>query len=286
MGYSVKKLSETFVGEVAGIDLSNDLDQALVSNIRSALLEYKVLVFRGQNISNKEHVEFSNKFGLPEYHSVTQYTLPEFPEILVFSNRGDQGTKPIANGGSYWHSDMSYKAIPPLGSILYALEVPPEGGETKFCDMVAAYENLSTEYKQKIDGLYALHSYLPRFIASRKADNEFQKNKFELSESQKSEFTEVTHPIVRIHPENNSKALFVNEGFTIRIRGVVESESKKILINLFKNTTKDCFIYTHQWEVGDVVFWDNRSTMHKACEYDLKYSRRMQRTTIRGDSPI
>ena len=91
---------------------------------------------------------------------------------------------------------------------------------------------------------------------------------------------------MRTHPENNSKALFVNEGFTIGIRGMVESESKEILTNLFKSAAKDCFIYTHQWTVGDVVFWDNRSTMHKACEYDLKYSRRMQRTTIRGDSPI
>ena len=286
MGYSVKRLSDTFVAEVVGIDLSNDLDQVLVNTIRSALLEHKVLVFRGQNLSNKQHVEFSNKFGPSEYHSVTQYTLPEFPEILVFSNRGGQGTKPIANGGSYWHSDMSYKPIPPLGSILYALEVPPEGGETKFCDMAAAYESLSTEYKQKIEDLYALHSYLPRFIASRKADYEFQKNRFELTESQKSEFTEVAHPIVRTHPENNSKALFVNEGFTIGIRGMVESESKEILTNLFKSSAKDYFIYTHQWTVGDVVFWDNRSTMHKACEYDLKYSRRMQRTTIRGDSPI
>ena len=181
---------------------------------------------------------------------------------------------------------MSYKDTPPLGSILYALEVPPEGGETKFCDMVAVYESLSTEEKNKIDGLYALHSYLPRFIASRKADNEFQKNKFELSESQKSEFTEVAHPVVRIHPENNSKALFVNEGFTIGIKGMGEKEANEILTNLFKNTTKDCFIYTHHWAVGDVVFWDNRSTIHKACKYDLKYSRRMQRTTIRGDSQI
>ena len=91
---------------------------------------------------------------------------------------------------------------------------------------------------------------------------------------------------MRTHPENNSKALFVNEGFTICIRGMVKKESKEILTNLFKNTTKDCFIYTHQWAAGDVVFWDNRSTIHKACGYDLKYSRRMQRTTIQGDSPI
>lgn len=286
MRYAIKRISNTFVGEVEGIDLSEDLDKTVVNTIRAALLEYKVLVFRGQNLSNKEHVEFSNKFGPPEYHSVTQYTLPEFPEIIVFSNRGDQGTKPIANGGNYWHSDMSYKATPPLGSILYALEVPPEGGDTKFCDMVAAYENLSTDFKQKINGLYAIHSYLPRFIASRKADNEFQKNRFDLSESQKSEFTEVTHPIVRTHPENNSKALFINEGFTIGIRGMVEKESKEILTNLFKSTTKERFIYTHQWAARDVVFWDNRTTMHKACGYDLKYSRRMQRTTIQGDVPI
>jgi taurine dioxygenase len=286
MEFSVKKIGNTFVGEVEGVDLSVDHDQDSVDAIRRALLKYKVLIFRGQRISNQEHINFSQKFGPPEYHSVTQYSHPQFPEILVLSNRGGHGTKPIANGGSYWHSDMSYKTSPPLGSILYALEVPPEGGETKFCDMAAAYECLSNEIKQKVDGLYALHSYLPRFVASRKADTEFQKNKFELSDHQKSDFLEVAHPVVRRHPENNCKALYVNEGFTIRIKGLVDEESKIILTKLYDCTTKECFIYTHQWSIGDVVFWDNRSTMHKACEYDQKYARRMQRTTIRGDAPI
>tara|TARA_B100000686_G_C16560975_1_gene847728 strand:- start:50 stop:910 length:861 start_codon:yes stop_codon:yes gene_type:complete len=285
MKFPVKRISDTFVGEVKGINLADDHDEDAIASIRAALLDYGVLIFRGQKMSNEEHVRFSQKFGPSEFHPVTQYLLPEFPEILVLANRGYEGTKPIANGGAYWHSDMTYKAKPPMGSILYALEVPPEGGDTMYCDMAAAYEHLSNEIKQKIEGLKAAHSYLPRFIASREIDDEFQNNKFELSDNQKAELTEVIHPVVRAHSENNRRALFINEGFTIRIDGMAKKESKALLANLNDHATNRRFVYTHKWSVGDVIFWDNRVTMHKATEYNLQYSRRMHRTTIRGDTP-
>ena len=175
-------------------------------------------------MTSEEHVRFSQKFGPSEIHTVKQYLLEGFPEIIALSNRGDKGTKPIANGGAYWHSDITYKARPPMGSILYGLEVPPEGGDTLYCDMAAAYDNLSDAMKERIEGLKAVHSYLPRFMASRQIDEGFQDNKFELSDEQKAELAEVVHPIVRTHPENGRKALFINEGFTVRVEGMDEGE--------------------------------------------------------------
>lgn len=286
MSLSVTRISDTFVAEVDGVDLSDDHDAAQIADIRDALLEHRILIFHGQDLTNEQHVRFSQKFGASEIHSVKQYLLPDFPEIIALANRGEEGTKPIANGGAYWHSDITYKARPPMGSILYGLEIPPEGGDTLFCDMAAAYDALSDAMKERIAGLKAVHSYLPRFVASRKIDDGFKADGFEMSDEQKAEFPEVVHPIVRTHPENGRKALFVNEGFTIRVEGMDEEEGKALLDELNAHATQDRFIYAHDWTAGDVVFWDNRVTMHKATEYDTRYARRMHRTTVQGDVPV
>ncbi len=286
MSLSVERINDTFVGEVDGVNLSDDHSDGEIGDLRTALMEHGILVFHGQDMSNQQHVRFSQKFGPSEIHTVKQYLLEDFPEIIALANRGDKGTKPIANGGAYWHSDITYKACPPMGSILYALEIPPEGGDTLYCDMAGAYDALSDEMKERIDGLRAVHSYLPRFMASRKMDEGFQKDVFELSEEQKAELAEVVHPIVRTHPENGRKALFINEGFTVRVEDMDEDDGKALLSELNAHATQDRFIYAHKWSVGDVVFWDNRVTMHKATEYDNQYARRMHRTTVQGDIPI
>lgn len=286
MSLSVERINDTFVGEVDGVNLSDDHSDGEIGDIRSALMKHGILVFHGQNMSNQQHVRFSQKFGPSEIHTVKQYLLEGFPEIIALANRGDKGTKPIANGGAYWHSDITYKVRPPMGSILYALEIPPEGGDTLYCDMAGAYDALSDEMKDRIDGLKAVHSYLPRFMASRKMDKGFQKDGFVLSEEQKAELAEVVHPIVRTHPENGRKALFINEGFTVRVEDMDENDGKALLSELSAHATSDRFIYAHKWSVGDVVFWDNRVTMHKATEYDSQYARRMHRTTVQGDIPV
>ena len=286
MSLSVERINDTFVGEVDGVNLSDDHSDGEIGDIRSALMKHGILVFHGQNMSNQQHVRFSQKFGPSEIHTVKQYLLEGFPEIIALANRGDKGTKPIANGGAYWHSDITYKVRPPMGSILYALEIPPEGGDTLYCDMAGAYDALSDEMKDRIDGLKAVHSYLPRFMVSRKMDEGFQKDGFGLSEEQKAELAEVVHPIVRTHPENGRKALFINEGFTVRVEDMDENDGKALLSELSAHATSDRFIYAHKWSVGDVVFWDNRVTMHKATEYDSQYARRMHRTTVQGDIPV
>jgi len=286
MSLSVKRINDTFVGEVEGINLADDHGPEEISEIRDALMEHGILVFHGQEMTNAEHVRFSQKFGPSEIHTVKQYLLPDFPEIIALANRGEKGTKPIANGGAYWHSDITYKARPPMGSILYSLEIPPEGGDTLYCDMAAAYDDLSDDMKDRIAGLKAVHSYLPRFMASRKIDHGFEGNEFELSDEQKAELAEVVHPIVRTHPENGRKALFINEGFTVRVEGMDAAEGQALLDELNDFATQDRYIYAQDWSVGDVAFWDNRVTMHKATEYDRQYARRMHRTTVQGDVPV
>ena len=286
MSLSVERINDTFVGEVDGVNLSDDHSDGEIGDIRSALMEHGILIFHGQDMSNQQHVRFSQKFGPSEIHTVKQYLLEGFPEIIALANRGDKGTKPIANGGAYWHSDITYKVRPPMGSILYALEIPPEGGDTLYCDMAGAYDALSDEMKERIDGLKAVHSYLPRFMESRKMDEGFQKDGFVLSEEQKAELAEVVHPIARTHPENGRKALFINEGFTVRVEDMDEDDGKALLCELNAHATQDRFIYAHKWSAGDVVFWDNRVTMHKATEYDSQYARRMHRTTVQGDIPV
>lgn len=285
MSLTVSPIDGTFVAEVEGVRLSDDHDAAAIADVNEALLAHSILVFRDQEMTNDEHVRFSQKFGASEIHTVSQYLLPDFPEIIVLANRGENGTKPIANGGAYWHSDITYKAKPPMGSILYGIEVPPVGGDTLYCDMYAAYESLSDDMKERLAEVKAEHSYVERFVESRAADKAYQDDGFDLSEHQLAEVPTVAHPICRTHPETGRKALFINAGFTRGVVGTDAAEGKALLDELNAHATQDRFIYRHKWRAGDVVFWDNRCTMHRATDYDLTYDRLMHRTTIQGDFP-
>jgi alpha-ketoglutarate-dependent taurine dioxygenase len=275
-----------FVVEVSGIDLSEPQDAETVAALRTALGKHSILVFRQQSLTNEQQIAFSRNFGELEIHLVRQYLMPEHPEIIVLSNVGAGGVKPTANGGAYWHSDISYRAKPPLGSLLYGVAVPPEGGNTLFANMYGAYDTLSDDLKNKVDGRNAVHSYLGRFMAMRDRDTSHKgEDKFELDEEQKESFPPVLHPIVRTHPESGRKALFVNDGFTIGIEDMDEDDGKALLRELNIHATREPLVYSHAWQPGDVVFWDNRSTMHCATSYDPVHTRTMHRTTIQGDTP-
>lgn len=278
---SVSPVHGRFVAEVAGVDLSEPLDDDRFARIHEAFLEHSMLVFRGQRLSNEQHIAFSRRFGELEIHTAKHWLLPDYPEILVLSNRGEQGTKPIVNGGAYWHSDITYKTKPPLGSLLYALEVPPEGGDTLYADMYAAYATLDDETKARIENLQAIHRYGDRYRMMAKEDKE----RPPLTPEQLAEVPDVVHPVVRTHPETGRKALFVNEGFTVGIAGFSTREADALLAYLFRHSVQPEHLYRHRWQAGDLVMWDNRCTMHCATEYDLRYTRAMHRTTIQGDRP-
>ena len=178
--------------------------------------------------------------------------------------------------------DRSYKEFPSLGSMLYAQELPEEGGDTLFASQQLAYETLPGELRQAIDGKRAAHSYTARY-----ADEVFKGiRRPTLTEAQLAEVKAVVHPVVRTHPETGRKGLFVNENFTTHILDVAEDESRQILAELYAHSAKPEFIYRHQWQDGDMVFWDNRALIHLATGCPSHLRRRMHRTTIQGDVPF
>ena len=268
--------------EVVGLDLTHPLDQESFTAVRRAFLDSEgVLVLRDQRITPEQHIAFSRRFGPLAIHVLRQFLLPGHPEILLVSNVMENG-KPIGLGdaGRYWHSDLSYVAEPSLGSLLHAQEIPPEGGDTSFINMYRAYEALPAAIQQRLAGKRAIHSY--RNSYDKMAGTTFRPP---LTEAQKAEVQEVTHPVVRTHPETGRKALFVNEGFTSRILDMPEAESRELLAMLFAHSTEQRFAYRHRWQDHDIVFWDNRCVIHLAHGCPPELRRHMHRTTVQGDAP-
>jgi taurine dioxygenase len=285
MPFEIRSLAAPLGAEIIGLDLMQEVAEADLARIKAALADRGVVVFRDQaNLTPARHVEFSRNFGPLEIHVQHAFHHKEHPEILIVSNVVEDG-KPIGltDAGRYWHSDLSYVAEPSLGSLLHARELPDEGGDTLFASMVAAYEALPAALRVRIDGLEAEHSY--------EARNKIQQAKYGdlrpgLSEEQRAKVRPVVHPVVRVHPESGRKALFVNEGFTTRIIGLPEAESAELLRELFDISVEERFIYRHRWQPNDLVFWDNRQTMHLATPFPTHFRRRLNRTTVRGDVPV
>jgi taurine dioxygenase len=269
--------------DIAGLDLARPLDAETFAAVRRAfLISEGVLVLRNQRITPEQHIAFSRRFGPLMIHVLKQYLLPGHPEILQVSNVIRDG-KPVGLGdaGRYWHSDLSYAPEPSLGSLLHAQELPAEGGDTSFANMYAAYEALTPLVKRRIEGLRAVHSY--RNSYDRMTGSPFRPP---LTEAQKAEVQEVVHPVVRTHPETGRKALFVNEGFTLRILDIPENESRDLLALLFAHSTEARFIYRHRWRDFDLVFWDNRCAIHLAHGCPPEQHRHLHRTTVKGDAPF
>jgi taurine dioxygenase len=280
--FRYRRFAAPLGAEIVDLDLARPLDDAGFAAVRRAFLDCNgVLVLRRQSITPEQHIAFSRRFGPLMIHVLRQFLLPGHPEILLVSNVMENG-KPIGLGdaGRYWHSDLSYAAEPSLGSLLHARELPADEGDTSFASMYAAYDALPAEIKRRIEGKRAVHSY--RNSYDRMAGSTFRPP---LTEAQKEEVQEVTHPVVRTHPETHRRALFVNEGFTARILDVPEGESRELLALLFAHSAEPRFIYRHRWQEHDLVFWDNRCVIHLAHGCPPEQRRHMHRTTVKGDVP-
>lgn len=269
--------------EVLGLDLSRPLGDADVRRLHRAHLEHHVLVFRDQRITPAQQVDFSRRFGALQVHVLRQFQLAGHPEVLVISNIRENG-EPIGLGdaGHFWHSDLSYKELPSLGSMLHAQELPEEGGDTLFANQHTAWEALPGWLQREIEGLQAEHSYLARYEELRKR-NPWRPA---LTQAQIDEVVPVRHPVVRTHPETGRKALFVSEHFTTRIVGIPEERSRALLAILFGQSTRSEHVYRHKWKPYDLVFWDNRSLLHLAAGCPPEQRRKLYRTTIEGDAPF
>jgi taurine dioxygenase len=279
----IRPLADSFAAEVVGLDLNQPLDEDDFRRIHRAHLDHHVLVFRDQRITPAQQIAFSRRFGALQIHVLHQFHLKGHPEILIVSNivENDQPVG-LGDAGHFWHSDLSYKETPSLGSMLLAQELPQEGGDTLFADQHAAWVALPPELQARVRHLKAEHSYLAKYEALRERSPWRPK----LSDEQVAQVKPVVQPVVRTHPETGRLGLFVSEHFTTRIVGVPEDESRSLLAELFAYGTLAQLQYRHSWQPHDMVFWDNRSVTHLAAGCPAHMRRRLHRTTIEGDTPF
>ena len=272
MPLTFKPLSAGIGVEVSGIEISQPLDAATVASIKKAWHENCVILFRNQPIDHQQHVAFSRQFGPLDNHDlIARLRDPLHHEILPVAPQNEGGRTLVV--GRQWHTDMSCSVRPPAGSLLRCEVIPPTGGNTMFSNMYLAYETLSDTMKSLLADLNGIHDLR---VAKH---NRGQDPKMILART-----PPIAHPIVRVHPHSGRKALYVNEMTSAGIVGMTHEESQPILEFLFEHSTRPEFTYRHNWQVGDMIGWDNRCAMHLAlADYDFNVPRQMYRTTLLGE---
>ncbi|MDE2563415.1 MAG: TauD/TfdA family dioxygenase [Sphingomonadales bacterium] len=267
---AVEPLTPTIGAEISGIDLSQHLDDDTIREIRAALLAHKVVFFRDQEITRAQHIAFARRFGELEIHPATPADQPD-PEVLHIAY-GPQSKGRENN----WHSDVTWRAEPSLGSILRAVELPPVGGDTLFADMAAAFRGLSPAMQEWLRSLSAVHDIARVFARRLRKD----------AEELHTKYPPQAHPVVRTHPETGEQAIYVNTGFTSHIEGLSARESDWLLQHLYAQAALPEYQCRFRWRPGSIAFWDNRAAQHYAASDYFPAVRRMERVTIAGDRPF
>jgi len=266
---------------VHGADLAADLDDAEVAQIRRALLDHQVVLFRDQRLDPEQQVRFSRRLGPPSPVPFVQ-AIPEHPEVIAVVREATE-THGYTFGG-LWHSDFSFLPEPPSASILHALEVPPYGADTLFANQALAFSTLSPGLQRMLRGLDAVHSARDAYSPKMQGIHD----RFEgmtVSTSNDANRTQV-HPVVRRHAETGADTLFVNQQYTVGLDGFWGHEARPILDQLFAHATQDSFTCRWKWAPGDVAFWDNRAVQHMVMGDVSGHRRLMHRTTVAGEAPI
>jgi taurine dioxygenase len=275
----VTRLNPTFVAEIHDIDLGARHSTETLAAIREALVKHKLLLFRDQVLTPRQQKDFARNFGELHVHPLLNNDEGnDNPEIIVL----DYGPHRPPEKDEF-HTDVTFIATPPLGSILYGVEIPETGGDTLFADLGAAYAALSEPLKRTLEGLTARHDFQRSFRNSPYYGDGSDPEKFEKARKNNPP---VSHPVVRTHPETGEKGLFVNRGFTETIEGLQRHESEALLELLWRHAEQPEFGYRHRWRTGDVLFWDNRITQHMVVADYFPQRRRMHRATVLGDRPV
>ena len=275
-----RELRPGFGAEILDVDLAS-ADDATLDAVVAAFNRHGAVLVRGQTMTPDALERFVSRFGEPEDHTLVENTLPGHPKVYVLSNRIVDG-KPIGahNDGIGWHTDYSYKAEPVMCTMLYAVEVPAEGSDTLLADGCAAWNALSPERQAQLDGLQLHHSWA-HFMKTREFNRQEEPDPVLLAEN-----PDVMHPLVRRHPSDGRKALWVSTGTVKEIVGMDNPAGLELVDELVDFMTQPQFVYQHKWQVGDVLVWDNRCTLHTGTLYDdQKYVREMHRLWAKGDRP-
>ena len=275
-GFDSRPIKGGFGIEVRGIDLATSGPEPL-AQIVDAFNRHGILVVRDQHLSPEAQMAVTRAFGTPETNQRLEYTYPGIPEIYVISNRVVDG-KRVGDyeAGQGWHTDSSYLPEPVMCTMLYAMEVPPEGSDTIMSDLCAVWDSLPPDRQAKLDGLQVQHSWRAlmelKNVAMDPDDNSIP---------------DVVHPMVRRHPTDGRRALWVSSGTTRGVVGMPNPQGLDLLEELVEMATQERFLYRHKWQVGDLLIWDNRCTLHTGTPFDItKYQRHVHRTWVKGDRPI
>lgn len=267
---NITPLTPIIGAEIGGIDLGKPLNDETISVVRAALVEWKVIFFRDQDITTSEHIAFARRFGDLEIHPFAPKK-EGHPEVLELEN-GPNNKSRI----NVWHSDVTWRFEPSLGSILRAVEVPEVGGDTMWANMEAAYDGLDDALKEKIEGRIASHDFMATFGRP-------------LSDEKRAEMRErypiAHHPVVRTHPESGRRSIYVNAAFTSGIDDMDPDESHEILQRLYFQSRIPEYQVRFQWRCNSIAFWDNRGAQHYPVSDYFPAVRRMERVTVVGDRP-
>lgn len=272
--FEVAPLTTRIGAEIHGVDLREDLSDEVVAEIRSALLTYKVIFFREQDITDEQHIAFARKFGDLEIHPVTPKDQPNREIFRLYTRRDGPGYAGKRTGADLWHSDVTWREKPSLGSVLRGRTIPEVGGDTMFADMAAAYEGLSSAMKDWVSTLTAVHDGGGFATIQGRSVEEFHK-----------EFPPQRHPVVRTHPETGERTLYVNVAFCTHIEGLSAKESAWLLDHLYAQAAIPEYQVRFRWRPNSIAFWDNRACQHYAVNDYFPAIREMDRVTIIGDKP-
>lgn len=273
---TTRPLTPTFGLEVVGVNEIEGTPDWLRRTLRQLWGDEGVLLFRGMEFDEATQVAFSRMFGKLEVHGQVELNSKAHPELLYLTNRNDFG-RPVPSTELDWHSDQVYMPRPALGSLLYAVEIPEEGGDTYWADMRTAYDRLPEATKRRIDGLRVVFDYSITMRSGNSQASEVQKKRSALIER---------HPLVRTHPITLRKALYISPQTTSHIDGVSKEESDELLAELLEATLQPDLVYRHKWQLGDALVWDNARVMHRRDPFPADQMRFMKRTTISAPAAV
>jgi alpha-ketoglutarate-dependent taurine dioxygenase len=278
MAVSITNLSDPIGAEVIGADLSRPANAETAERLRRAFVDRALLVIRDQALEAPQFLSACRLFGEPVRQHLEKFNLPDCPDVATISNQEKTREGKINVRGVSWHTDHSFQPEPPKATALFAVSLPSKGGDTSWAHMGAAYEALPASLRAEVDGLDAVHAYtetrMPPSVAERIAAGDDDAS------------DGVVHPLIRTHPENGRRTIYLNPLRVRRFRGMTPESCAHLIERLVAHSTRPEFVYTHRWRPGDMVIWDNRCCIHKATtDYDFQELRLLYRIILAGDKP-